>query len=116
MGFFTIIDYALKGKQAYEAPEDLLSETAFGFIELYFILSFIVLFLLGGGLMTLGIIYSSWVLGVFGFLFLSALGISIFIYIKVQNFFSKMSKKIITETKKGINYTKSKIINIEAEE
>ncbi len=92
---FTLIDYALKAKQGMEKPEDLLAETSFAFLEIYFYVSFAFLGLFTFCLWCFVIYFLSVIGGVFATLFSLALAFDIFIFIKVKRFFERMSKKIV---------------------
>lgn len=108
---FTYIDYALKVKQGVERPDELLSETGFGFIELYFYLSFAVLALVAGILGFLAYRYSSVGAGIFSFLFVLVLIFDIWIFNKLKSFFDRASKKIVEVGKEA--FRKKEAIEVE---
>lgn len=100
MKIFTIIDYALKTKQGYEAPDELMGETSFAFIEGFFILSFVILGILSLSLLFIAFFYNSYLALFFGFLFIMVLSVDIWIFKKVKKFVMSTSKKVVDEIKK----------------
>ena len=109
---FTIIDYSLKAKQGYQEPEELISETSFGLIESFFIISFIILGLITGGLGFLVFYYGSIIVFILALLFGITLSFDIWIYIKVKSFFKKMSKKVVDYSRKESSGTQGRVIDI----
>lgn len=109
---FKYIDYALKAKQGYEAPDELIADTAFGPIEGIFFLSFIVLFLLSGGGLFVGFYYSLLFFKIIGFLLLAILIFDIMIFRFIKGLVGQISKKVTTEVSRGIK--NRRIHNVEA--
>lgn len=110
---FTYIDYVLKTKQGIEKPEELLSETGFGFVEIYFYLSFVFFGVLVCGLGALSYFYNSLVAGIFAGLFLLVLVFDIWLFIKIRSFVERASKKIVEISKKSLNRKVNHTIEVE---
>jgi uncharacterized protein YacL len=72
---------------------------SFGPIEAVFIISFVILGLITLGLGFLAFYYVSNIAFIFFMLFLLVLSVDIFIFIKVRNFFKKISKKAVDFSK-----------------
>lgn len=100
---FKYIDYALRAKQGYEAPEELIADTAFGPVEGMFILSFVILFLFSGGSLFVGFYYSLLFFKIIGFLLVAILIADILLFRFLKGLVNKISKKVTHEIKTGIN-------------
>lgn len=115
---FKYIDYAMKAKQGYEAPNELLAETTFAPIEWFFILSFIILGLLSGGSLFVGFYFGYLFFKIIGFilLFILCIDIIIFRFIKktIENISQKVTSTVQSEYKK-YSVHQSNIINIKEE-
>ncbi len=103
LNIFKYMDYAMKAKQGYNAPDELLAETSFGLIEGFFITSFIVLGLISGGLLYAGFSLGYLLLKIFGFLFLAVLIIDISIYRIVKRAVKNISRKVTKKVEEQIN-------------
>lgn len=111
---FKYIDYGLKAKQGYEAPDELLAETSFAPIEGLFIISFIVLGLVSGASLFAGFLYGYTFLKIFGFLFLGLLILDIMIFRWVKNLVEGISKKITSTLQQKIK--RNEAIDVEAQD
>ena len=107
------IDFAFKAKQGYSAPDELLSETSFSFIESFFISSFIILGIIAGGLGILAFSQGSNFALFFAILFLLVLVFDVWVFIKIKKIFKKLSKKVVDYSKNVYSETKSRIIDVE---
>ena len=104
---FKYIDYAFKAKQGYKAPHELLADTSFGFLEIYFIIGFFTSIILGGGLLTLGIVYNLIFLKIIGIIFLVVFVINIIFYCIVKGFVKKISRQSIQTVQQKMRNRKS---------
>jgi hypothetical protein len=94
MNIFKVIDYTMKTKQGIEHPDELMSELSFGFIEGYFITSFIILGLLTGASFWFGFISDVIFFKITFWFFLLLLIASIGIFIILKRLVGKISKKV----------------------
>lgn len=100
---FKYIDYAMKAKQGYSAPDELLADTSFGVVEGFFILSFIILGLLAGGSLFVGFSYGYVFFKVFGIILTLVLIVDIVIFRMVKRFIGTISKQVTNAAKNKIN-------------
>lgn len=112
------IDYAMKVKQGYEAPNELIAETTFAPIESFFVISFIVLGLLSGGSLFVGFYFGYLFFKIIGFilLFILLINIIIFRFIKktIENISQKVTNNIQSQYKK-YSVNQANIINVSEE-
>lgn len=108
LNIFKYITYAFKTKKGIEHTDEFIKDVSFGPIEAFFILSFIILGILGFGLGFLAFYYDSGLALFFAIMFLSTLSFDVWIFIKVKKFFTKMSKNMF-------NYTKQKYKKINSD-
>ncbi len=113
-GFFKYIDYALKARQGYNAPDELLADTSFGFIEGFFVISFIALGVLSGGSLFVGFHYGYLFFKIFGFILLVILVFDIILFRFLKKITEKLSKQITDTVKNRINT--SSTIDVEGRE
>ncbi|MCI5050911.1 MAG: hypothetical protein MRY57_01225 [Candidatus Pacebacteria bacterium] len=110
---FKYIDYALKAKQGYEAPDELLADTSFGFIEGMFIMSFLILGLLGVLGIGFGIYFDLTFLVVIGIIFIIFLIIDIKIFLFLKRKVGDLSKKITENVRHNLQRKNAKVYNVE---
>lgn len=106
----------MKAKQGYEAPDELIAETAFGPIEGFFILSFIIIGILTGGSLFVGFYYSLLFFKIIGFLFLGILIVDIIIFNFVKNIFTKISQNVTKSVREYTTTPSGSTIDIEVTE
>ena len=109
---FKYIGYAFKAKQGINAPDELLADTSFGLVEGFFILSFIVLGIIGGGSVFIGLTYGYLFFKVFGIILLLILCVDIAIYRKIKKFVGRISRKVTSQARNTINNYRT--VDIEA--
>ncbi|MFT6829603.1 MAG: hypothetical protein ACJAV6_000434 [Candidatus Paceibacteria bacterium] len=97
---FKYIGYALTAKKGFNKPEELVADTSFGLVEGFFIISFIILGLLGGGALFLGFSYGYLFFKIFGIILIIILCIDIMIFRAVKSFIESISTKV-THSVKG---------------
>jgi len=103
LNIFKIIDYGIKGKEGYNAPDELIADTSFGLIEGFFIISFFVLGIVSGALLYFGISFGYNLMVVFGVLFLIILIIDIAIYQFIKKIVQNISTKVTNGVRNQIN-------------
>jgi len=99
MNIFKYIGYALKTRQGIHHTDEFVSDISFGAIEAFFIGSFVILGIITLGLGFVAFYYANTVALVLAILFLLVLSLDIFIFIKVRNFFKRISKKAVDFSK-----------------
>jgi len=114
MNILKIIDYGLKARQGYNAPDELLAETSFGFVEGFFIISFIILGLVSGGLLFFGFRLGYSLMVVFGVLFLFILVVDIILYRFLKSTIQKISTNVTNTVKRQIS--RNTTVDVEATE
>lgn len=101
LNIFKYIGYALSSKKGINKPEELVADTSFGLIEGFFILSFVILGLLGIGSLFLGFNYGYIFFKIFGIIMIIILFIDIIIFRAVKKFVGKLSTHV-TKKVRGV--------------
>jgi Flp pilus assembly protein TadB len=94
MNIFRVINYGMKAKQGYNAPDEVIADTSFSFIEGFFIVSFIILGILSSGLLYFGIALGYNLMVIAGILFLIILIVDILVYRFIKKIIQNISTKI----------------------
>ena len=92
MNIFKYIGYAFQAKKGISHTDEFVQDVSFGPFETVFIISFVILGIITLGLGFLAFYYVNNIAFIFFMLFLLVLSVDIFIFIKVRNFFKKISK------------------------
>lgn len=101
---FKYIKYFFDARSAYEKPDEFLADTSFGIVQGFFILSFIVLGLLGGGFIAAGIHYDQGFMRFIGILLVSILALDIFVFIRVKKNISRIAKRTVDYGRKQVQH------------